>query len=84
METTHILGHIVDYEDQFKLVLKMLRRMEDQDSPELREWFETARRKGNPKIVDVDGMGNKRFTIKYDSDRGRYSLDDYKSKGGWF
>ncbi|MEK7540262.1 MAG: hypothetical protein AAB558_03370 [Patescibacteria group bacterium] len=84
METTHILGHIVDYEDQFKLVIKALRKMEDQDSPELREWFETAGRKGNPKITDVDGLGNKRFTIKIDGNTSRYSIDEYKSKGGWF
>lgn len=84
METTHILGHIVDYEDDVKLVIKKLKKMEDHGDEELKEWFETARRKGNPKITDVDGLGNKRFTIKVDSNTGRYTVTEYKSKGGWF
>lgn len=84
METTHILGHIVDYEAGVKLVIKKLKKMEDQGDPDLKEWFATASRKGNPKISNVDGLGTKRFTLKLDSNTGRYSVAEYKSKGGWF
>lgn len=84
METTHILGHIVDYEDtnEHRLVIKHLRRMEDQHNPELEEWFSKARSKGSPKITDVDGLeSKKRFTLKMDSNSGRFSIAKYESKG---
>lgn len=81
METIHILGHIVDYEDEFRLVARHLRRMEERGDEELKELFESARRKGNPKFSDVDGLeSKKRFTLKVDNG-GRYKIAEYKSKG---
>lgn len=84
MATTHILGHIVDYEDtgEFSLVVKHLRRMADGHDPEVEEWFSKARSKGSPKITDVDGLeSKKRFTLKMDSNTGRFTVAKYESKG---
>lgn len=81
---THILGHIVDVEDDHEhgLVLKHLRRMEDQNDPQLKAWFDKARAKGNPKITGVDGLeSKKRFTLNIDPNSGRYSIAKYESRG---
>ena len=85
MESTHILGHIVDYEPMFHLVIKYLKKLEDEKDERIEDWFNTAHNKGMPRILDVPGLGRKRYTLRYDPGNGHYFVEDFKSTGGgWF
>ena len=85
MESTHILGHIVDYEPMFRLVVKHMKEMEAAKDEELEAWFSKAASKGMPKIIDVPGLGKKRFTLRHDPSNGHYFVEDFKQTGGgWF
>lgn len=80
--TTHILGHIVEYEPMFDPVIDHMQAMEKADDPELEQWFNKAKNKGRPIIKDVPRLrSDKKFTLRRDTVNGRYFIEEYRSSG---